>query len=133
MQTRWRVSSLLTLILILALAAGYQRSHLRGRKAPAQPGWDALIEAMARMHASMSSVRPSGYNDVDFVALMLPHHQTAIDMAKAELLFGSDPQVRRLAQEVITDQQSEIALMQLWLKRRNALGKTSDRAPATRE
>ena len=47
---------------------------------------------------------------------MLPHHQGAIDIAKTQLLFGKDPQMRRLAQEIITDQQSEIELMQLWLK-----------------
>jgi uncharacterized protein (DUF305 family) len=47
---------------------------------------------------------------------MQPHHQAAIDMAEAELLHGQDPQLRRLAQEIITDQRSEIELMQLWLK-----------------
>jgi uncharacterized protein (DUF305 family) len=47
---------------------------------------------------------------------MLPHHQAAIDMARAQLLYGKDPQMRRIAQEIITDQQSEIELMQLWLK-----------------
>jgi len=50
------------------------------------------------------------------VKLMLPHHQAAIDMAKIQLLHGKDPQIRRLAQEIITDQQSEIELMQHWLK-----------------
>jgi uncharacterized protein (DUF305 family) len=49
--------------------------------------------------------------------LMLPHHEAAVDMAKTELLFGNDPQMRRLAQEIITDQESEIQLMQLWLDR----------------
>lgn len=68
----------------------------------------------------MSSVKPSGDSDEDFVALMLPHHQAAIDMAKAELINGKDPQIRRLAQEIITDQQSEIQLMQLWLKQHQA-------------
>lgn len=72
------------------------------------------------MHAAMASVKPSGDGDVDFVKLMLPHHQAAVDMAKAELMYGKDPQMRRLAQEIITDQQSEIELMQLWLKQRNA-------------
>jgi uncharacterized protein (DUF305 family) len=61
------------------------------------------------------SETPSGNDDVDFVKLMIPHHQAAIDMAKAQLLYGRDPQMRRLAQEIITDQQSEIELMQLWL------------------
>jgi len=68
------------------------------------------------MHRDMSSVKSSGDSDTDFVALMLPHHQAAIEMAKAELAGGKDPQMRRLAQEIITDQQSEIELMQLWLK-----------------
>jgi len=72
------------------------------------------------MHAAMSSVQPTGDNDVDFVRLMLPHHQAAIDMAKTLLAYGQDPQMRRLAQEIITDQQSEIELMQLWLKQREA-------------
>ena len=65
----------------------------------------------------MSSVAPSDDSDVDFVRLMLPHHQAAIDMAKSELLFGKSPEMRRLAQEIIADQQSEIDLMQLWLKK----------------
>jgi len=72
------------------------------------------------MHAAMASVKPSGDRDVDFVKLMLPHHQAAIDMAKAQLMYGKDPQMRRLAQQIITDQQSEIQLMQLWLKQRDA-------------
>ena len=73
------------------------------------------------MHAAMASVESSGNSDVDFVKLMLPHHQAAIDMGKTQLLHGKDPQMRRLAQEIITDQQSEIVLMQLWLKQHNAV------------
>lgn len=70
------------------------------------------------MHAAMASLPPTGNNDVDFVRLMLPHHQAAIDMAKTQLAYGQDPQMRRLAQEIITDQRSEIELMQLWLRQR---------------
>jgi uncharacterized protein (DUF305 family) len=83
--------------------------------------WAELMTGMDRMHAAMGSVKRSGDSDFDFVRLMLPHHQAAIDMAKTQLLHGKDPQMRRLAQEIITDQQSEIELMQLWLKQRNAL------------
>jgi uncharacterized protein (DUF305 family) len=79
---------------------------------------------MHAMHAAMASVQPTGNNDVDFVRLMLPHHQAAIDMAKTQLASGQDPQMRRLAQEIITDQQSEIELMQLWLKQREAKSST---------
>lgn len=78
--------------------------------------WSDLTTIMEKMHLSMASVKPSGVSDKDFVALMVPHHQAAIEMAKAELLNGNDAQMRRLAQEIIADQQSEIDLMQLWLK-----------------
>ena len=82
------------------------------------PQWSALVGSMETMHAAMASVEPSGNSDVDFVALMLPHHHAALDMARTELLYGKDPQMRRLAQEIVTDQQSEMELMQLWLRRK---------------
>src|SRR5262245_30392089 len=97
--------------------------------ATADPGWSELTSRMEKMHLSMGSVAPSGDTDVDFVRLMLPHHQAAIDMAKTELSLGKNPQLRRLAQEIITDQQSEIDLMELWLKKhapeRQKTGKSS--------
>src|SRR5262245_23204982 len=77
--------------------------------------WSELHASMARMHEAMTAVERSGNSDVDFVRLMLPHHQAAIDMARVQLLYGNDPQMRRLAQEIVTDQQSEIELMNLWL------------------
>lgn len=93
-----------------------QHSHGASQPATGGPAWSELRHSMQAMHETMSSVKSTGNNDVDFVRLMLPHHQAAIDMAKAELLHGEDPQMRRLAQEIITDQQSEIDLMQLWLR-----------------
>jgi uncharacterized protein (DUF305 family) len=83
-------------------------------------GWSELIASMDKMHMAMTAVARSGNSDVDFVRLMLPHHQAAIDMAKIQLLYGKDPQMRRLAQEIITDQQLEIELMQRWLKQQHA-------------
>jgi uncharacterized protein (DUF305 family) len=82
--------------------------------------WSELIASMDKMHMAMSAVARSGNSDIDFVRLMLPHHQAAIDMAKTQLLYGKDPQIRRLAQEIITDQQLEIELMQNWLKQQHA-------------
>ena len=82
--------------------------------------WSELIASMDKMHMAMGAVKRSGDSDVDFVRLMLPHHQAAIDMAKTQLLHGKDPQMRRLAQEIITDQQLEIELMQRWLKQQHA-------------
>jgi Domain of unknown function (DUF305) len=75
-----------------------------------------LRAAMNRMHESMSHQPTAANADEDFVRLMVPHHQAALDMAKTQLLCGKDPQIRRLAQEIITDQQSEIQVMDLWLK-----------------
>jgi uncharacterized protein (DUF305 family) len=83
------------------------------------PNWSELIASMDKMHMAMSTVSQSGNVDVDFVRLMLPHHQAAIDMAKTQLLYGKNPQMRRLAQEIITDQQLEIELMQHWLEQQH--------------
>ena len=75
-----------------------------------------MTEAMSAMHRAMHQPEYTADPDRVFVTMMIPHHQGAIDMAKAVLLYGKDPQLRRLAQEIITDQQSEIQLMQLWLR-----------------
>jgi len=68
--------------------------------------------AMNRMMVGMS-VKPTGDVDRDFVAMMVPHHQGAIDMAVAVLRHGRNEQLRRLAQEIIVTQQQEIAAMRL--------------------
>lgn len=60
-------------------------------------------------------VEPTGDVDADFVAMMVPHHQGAIDMALAVLRYGKNEQIRRLAQEIIVTQQQEIAAMRLAL------------------
>lgn len=70
--------------------------------------------AMSRMMADMA-VKPTGDVDRDFVEMMVPHHQGAIDMAKAVLRYGKSEQIRRLAQEIIVTQQQEIAAMRLAL------------------
>jgi uncharacterized protein (DUF305 family) len=70
--------------------------------------------AMDKMMAGME-VKPSGDIDRDFTAMMIPHHQGAIDMAQAELRYGKNEQLRRIAQEIIVEQQQEIAAMKLAL------------------
>jgi hypothetical protein len=73
--------------------------------------------AMDRMMDGMTA-RPSGSVDTDFVNMMEPHHQGAIDMAQLELLYGTNEQLRRIAQEIIVDQQQEIIAMRLALGRK---------------
>jgi hypothetical protein len=68
--------------------------------------------AMEKMMTGMN-VKPSGDVDQDFAAMMIPHHQGAIDMALAELRYGRNEQLRRIAQEIIVSQQQEIAAMHL--------------------
>jgi len=70
--------------------------------------------AMDRMMKAMM-VSPTGDVDADFVTMMEPHHQGAIDMAVAELRYGKNEQLKRIAQEIIVDQQQEIAAMHLAL------------------
>jgi uncharacterized protein (DUF305 family) len=95
---------------------GSDGTRLRRIHGLSENDWSELMASMDKMHGAIASIKSSGDSDVDFVKLMLPHHQAALDMAKAELMHGQDPQMRRLAQEIITDQESEIELMQLWLR-----------------
>jgi uncharacterized protein (DUF305 family) len=76
-----------------------------------QPFLSENDAAMNKMMADMT-VKPTGDVDRDFVAMMVPHHQGAVDMAKAELRYGHNEQLRRLAQEIVVTQQQEIAVMQ---------------------
>jgi uncharacterized protein (DUF305 family) len=123
----------LVLICIIALPGFPQSSHAHRGNAAAEAGWSELMQSMYKMHLGIESVVRSGNSDVDFVRLMLPHHQAAIDMAKAQLAYGKDPQMRRLAQEIIADQQSEIELMQLWLKQRDSLSMKGNHKNNSRE
>ena len=75
----------------------------------------ALHESMGRMNKDMDAASMTGNPDRDFASMMIPHHQGAIDMAKVELSYGEDPVMRRLAQGILVEQQSEIEAMRLWL------------------
>ena len=115
METKWEFA-IVTILLGTFVIKGQQAMHKHAIKSESGSAWAELQSSTEKMHLAMHSIASSGNSDADFVRLMIPHHQAAIDMAKTQLLYGKDPQMRRLAQEIIADQQSEIELMNLWLK-----------------
>ena len=85
-------------------------------KGDAGPSSMAFHGIMAKMHQDMA-IPFTGNADVDFVKQMIPHHESAVEMAKTELSYGKDPDVRKLAEDVIKAQEAEIAWMKTWLKK----------------
>jgi uncharacterized protein (DUF305 family) len=124
-----KISTKLLVTLFVCSLVASARPEADRVQSSTDPDWSELIASMDKMHMAMGAVVRSGNSDVDFVRLMLPHHQAAIDMAKTQLLYGKDPQMRRLAQEIITDQQLEIELMQRWLKQREPASAKENQTP----
>jgi hypothetical protein len=118
-------------VMLVISILGVSLASLHADQPRAEVYWSELIASMDKMHMTMEAIQQSGNADADFVKLMLPHHQAAIDMAKTQLLYGKDAQMRRLAQEIITDQQLEIELMQRWLKQRESASTKEGRTPAS--
>jgi hypothetical protein len=110
---RYMLFSLGLVLLVIALIIGIALRNTTPSSNPEEMLFMAKSgAAMTRMMAAMK-IRPSNNVDKDFVAMMLPHHQGAIDMAKAELSYGHNEPLRGLAQEIIATQQQEIVAMQL--------------------
>ena len=80
------------------------------------PATAAYKKAMDGMMEGMD-IAYTGNADIDFVEGMIPHHKGAVEMAKVELEFGKDPELRKLAEDIIKAQESEIAFMSGWLKK----------------
>jgi len=106
-------AALLSLAVLALPAAAQDHSHIHGAS-------DPMIDYMAAMDGMMSSMKgmtSSGNPDADFLLMMIPHHQSAIDMARVELEHGTDPETRTIAQTIIDAQEREIGEMREMLER----------------
>ncbi len=123
---RARLPTLPLAVLLAGLALGPTAAqdvqhHAPGHGGAADPAVAAYLAASERMHRDMAMTF-SGDPDVDFARAMIPHHQGAIDMARALLLYGQDPEIRALAEGIIAAQEKEIAFLRGWLERRAKAG-----------
>jgi uncharacterized protein (DUF305 family) len=75
-----------------------------------------MSAAMDKMHEEMAASRQTGDPDRDFLSMMIPHHAGAVEMARLVLIYGRDPLVRQLAEEIIAAQQAEITSMRARLQ-----------------
>lgn len=99
-----------------AVAQGHQGHGTTTPAAADTAATQAYKAANDKMHKEMG-IAFSGDADVDFARGMIPHHQGAVDMARVVLAHGKDPELRKLAQGVITEQEKEIAFLRGWLKK----------------
>ena len=104
----------------LAGAAQAQQAHQHGAmpaaKAADSASTKAYKQANMKMHKDMD-IAYSGDADVDFLRGMIPHHQGAIEMARIVMAHGKDPEVRKLAEAIVRDQEKEVAMMREMLKK----------------
>jgi len=133
MKTFPRSSTALAAAMLAALAMGSaaraqqaappRSAPMPGMAMPMTPGGNAeapMMASMDKMSKDMAAVPMTGDVDQNFGAMMIPHHQGAIDMARYELANGKDPAMRRMARNVITAQEKEIATLKAWQAKRSA-------------
>jgi uncharacterized protein (DUF305 family) len=119
--TESEMNSFAKILAIAALTASFATPSFAQNMQPAASDTTfakEFKEANMKMMRDMQ-IQLSGNPDVDFVRGMIPHHRGAIDMAKIELAHGKDPEMRKMAGNIIKDQEKEIAEMQAWLKKNN--------------
>lgn len=116
-MTKLTAAAVLSLMFLAgpAFAQDHGAHGAHAAKGGADPAFEAQMNAHETMAKDMGAITPSGNPDVDFVRMMIPHHQGAIDMAEVELKYGKDESRKELARQIIDAQKKEIAEMKEWL------------------
>jgi uncharacterized protein (DUF305 family) len=117
-----RILALIIVATALSSQCGYAQQSMNDMpmaQAGAARGGGAsdLMASMDTMNKAMNAVPMTGDVDRDFVAMMIAHHQGAVDMCGVELKSGKDPILKKLCREIIASQTKEIALMRHWQQR----------------
>ena len=95
------------------------QAHMNMQMSTGSAMQQEFMQGMNQMHQDMMAAAQYKDPDVAFAAGMLPHHIGAVKMAEVELKYGKDPEMRKLAENIINAQQAEIEQMQKWLKAHN--------------
>ena len=106
-----RIAAIVTMI---ALPAGAMADDMKMDAGATSGSADKAFDGSMQKMMKDMAVKPTGNPDMDFVMMMMPHHQGAIDMAKVELQYGKDPMLRKMAADIVKAQEKEIAEMKAW-------------------
>lgn len=111
-----RLATLIAATVLASTAALAQTDH--GAHGGMSPASQAYMDAMTKMDADMKAMAMTGKAGVDFALMMIPHHQSAIDMAKAYLASNEgDADLTKLSNDIVAAQEAEIAFLKDWLKK----------------
>lgn len=111
-----KISVLLLSIGAVAFLNAAQMSHDKMDMGSVSEATKEYINSMGTMHDDMMKGIAHQDPDVAFAAGMIPHHEGAVKMAEIELKYGKDPELRKLAEDIIKAQKGEIEFMNKWLK-----------------
>ena len=136
MRPHWILSAALVLAAVPALAnPDHSARHPVANRPDAEMTVDnsvpfdtLMAHAMDRMHAAMAAAKPTGNPDLDFLTMMVPHHEGAVDMARIVLLHTRNSGVRNLAHSIIAEQRYEIKLMRTLLNEQTNASGTGENA-----